>query len=192
MFKRSMVLLFLMAFIAFSFSAAFSGERGFARDLGKTAVAVEKSQSSCEAAAKCGPAPCEMKAVKSQKCNMAECKCLNCVCGDNCAMKGCEGEACAKTAVNIKSCDYEKAAVKNINKDCGFKKINAEKWAGKKCVCENCVCAGGACSMKALTCGDKLKSSCGISGKSVCKSGSCGKSKMKAGKMNCKGGQCGK
>lgn len=189
MFKRSMVLLFVMAFIAFSFSAAFSGERGFLRDLGKTAVAVEKSQSSCEAASKCGPAPCKMKAVKSQKCNMPDCKCLNCVCGDN----------CAKMNANIKNCGCEKAAVKKVeNKNCG---------------CENCVCAGGACSMKALACGDKTKSACGMSVKSDCKSGSCGEKskiscrasdnsscksgscsgdKMKSGKMNCKGGKCGK
>ncbi|OGM04953.1 MAG: hypothetical protein A2008_01310 [Candidatus Wallbacteria bacterium GWC2_49_35] len=172
MFKKSMVLLFVMAFMVFSFSAAFSGERGFARDLGKTAVAVEKCQSACEMAVKCSPDSGKIKAVKSQKCNMTECKCLNCVCGDNCAKPGC-GNSCAKMAESVKNCACEKAAVKKFEN-------------------KNCICAGGACAMKARTCGEKLKSACGISGKSVCKSGSCGESKMKAGKMNCKGGQCGK
>jgi hypothetical protein len=179
MFKKSMVLLFVMAFIAFSFSAAFSGERGFARDLGKTAVVVEKCQSLCEMAAKSCSDSGKINSVKGRKCNMADCKCLNCVCGDNCAMKGCEGAACGKTAVSVKSCACEKAA--------------AKKFEAKNCVCANCECAGGACAMKALSCGEvKTKSACGMSGKSDCKSGSCGEVKMKAGKMNCKGGQCGK
>ena len=173
-----MVLLFLAAFIAFSFSAAFSGERGFARDLGKSAVAVEKCQSSCETAAECGADSGKIKAVKGQKCNMADCKCLNCACGANCAMKGCEGAACVKTAVSDKNCACEKAAVK--------------KFENKNCGCENCVCAGGACSMKARTCGDKMKSACGTSVKSDCKSGSCSGEKMKSGNMGCKSGKCGK
>jgi hypothetical protein len=192
MFKKSLVLLFVMAFIAFSFSAAFSGERGFLRDPGKTAVAVEKSQSSCETAAKCGADSGKIKAFKGQKCNMADCKCLNCVCGDNCAKPGC-GNSCAKMAEGVKSCGCEKAAVKKVeNKNCGIKKIKAEKWAGKSCVCENCVCAGGACAMKARTCGEKMKSACGTSVKSDCKSGSCSGEKMKSGNMGCKGGKCGK
>ncbi|OQA81003.1 MAG: hypothetical protein BWY32_00508 [bacterium ADurb.Bin243] len=171
MFKKSGVMLIVFMVLAFSFTVAFSGERGFMRSPEKSCVCAENSAAGClcENMKACGDSQnCKVKA--SVKCTMADCKCENCLCGDNCSMKK-DAALCGKNA-EAKSCACEKSAVKKAEiKNCAC--------------CASCECAKiGECS--------KSKTACCMSDNSSCKNGSGCAGKAKAAKMGCEGGKCGK
>lgn len=159
MFKRSMVVLFTMVFLAVSLSAAFSGERGFARDLGKASVKAESCGASCGNAA----VAVKAKSPEAQKCKMTGCKCENCFCGDSCALKGC-GSSCVKAP----GCPAEKSfaceascAMKAGAKSCERSAGRVMKAEAKSCVCAaSCECAAGPCAMKSACHGEKNRTAC--------------------------------
>ncbi len=156
MFKKSGVMLIVFMVLAFSFTVAFSGERGFMRSPEKSCVCAENSAAGClcENMKACGDSQnCKVKA--SVKCTMADCKCENCLCGDNCSMKK-DAALCGKNA-EAKSC----------------------------ACCASCECAKiGECSKSKTACCMSDNSSCkngsGCAGKAKaakmgCEGGKCGK-----------------